>query len=360
MRVIFDPILGRLRTKDSGGGQSPYTHIVAASGGDYTTLTAALTAASAGDTIYIMPGSYSEAGGTFSLANLTIVGAGDETTVLTLSGGLTLSGNYLKLRGVTIDCGSSLELLLSGQRDELYGNHIKGSNTTYFASSASYCGFSHNFFEATGGSARCLFTGARQTIDGNHFTAPHTTNGGIYVNQNSTFTANDIHEQQINGGGPPLLSLQDFAVASGNSFFGGNGACVSMTPNAAFVGNMLYQMGGNVITAPEYCTVSGNLIQINNGLSSDVGIYINPASGKGSTTVNGNSIFSNNAGLGTGISVNAGADSILTGNAIIACKTGVTIATGVTNTVVVANSFVGYTTTISDSGTGTINANNAS
>lgn len=341
----------------SGSGQTLYTALVGP-GGNYASLSAALTALTGdGVTIYVKPGSYSDAGGTFANNNLTIVGPGTEAAVMTLGGNLTLSGNYVKMSGLTIDAGSSNQLIMSGQFAELRENHVKGSNASlfYFTSSNSYNGFYHNIFEATGSSARANFY-IRNRIEGNHFIAIHDTNGGVYVDQNASFVGNVMKFQSTNAGGGYMLRIQDFAVASGNALFGGNGSGIATDINSVVTGNTLYQMGGNGITLADRSVASGNTIHLSQ--PSTNGIYVNCASGNASVT--GNTIYDPNSYSTTvGIYVQYGNYVIADSNAIINCGSGVSVGSTTNKAVVTSNSMSGYTTAISDSGTGTIKANNA-
>jgi len=350
---------GRITAASNGtggsGGQSPYTAIVAPSGGDYTTLSAALAVVPDGSTIYIMPGSYSEAGGAFTQNDLTIVGAGSEAVTLTLGANITFSGNFGKLSGVTIDGSTSFETILSGQNWEVSYNHIKGSASTYFNCSNEYNGFDHNYFEATGSSSRCLFSSFRCRIYGNMFKAPHVLNGGVYVGANSTFANNFLIYQSVNSGSNnPLLRVGgEFTTVTGNSFYCGNAAVVNLDYRCVFSDNIAYQVGGNAIQAFDADVISGNALWVN---FAGIGILVNDSVGGTGAIVTGNSINTSATPLAgsIGIEVSSGNNDLVSDNAITNCATGITISSGVTGVTLVGNTFKGCTTNISDSGTSTV------
>lgn len=349
-------------TKKYVDNQSTYDYIVAPSGGDYTTLSAALAVAASGSRIFIKPGTYTETAGTFSTANLTIIGASSETVILNLSGNLTLSGNYLRLSGVTIDNGSSYETILSGQFAELWLNHIKGSAAAYFNSSGSYNGFFHNKFEATGNASRILFY-IRNRIEGNHFIAPHILNGGISLNRNIAFVGNFVYYKNASPAGDPLVYTSgEYCTITGNSFFAGNGAVLLSDYRCTFSSNVIEQGGGTIITAPDGCAISSNIISVN---YAGIAILLNGSTGAYSPSVTGNTITGNVTsgtvmsgvtGIQTGTTLNTG---LISSNCIAQCETGIYIAAGSTKTLVNGNSIFAYTTAINDSGTGSIIANNA-
>jgi hypothetical protein len=338
-----------------GSGQILYTHLVAPTGGDYTTLSACLAAAVAGDTIFIKPGSYSEAGGTFAQANLTIIGAGDETVLLTLGANLVLSGNYLKLSGVTIDNGASYQTQIAGQFSTLTLNHIKGQASGYFNSNYYYNAYSNNIFEATSSAAVCFF-GPRNRAVGNHFIAAHVSGGGVWLNADSTFSGNFVYRQSNNfGSSSPLLCTGgEWVSVTGNSFFGGDAAIFTSDFRCSFTGNTVYQAGSNGIQVVDGCTVSGNTIHMGYAGS---GIFINDSVGGYGATVVGNTVTSSSAPLAgaIGIQVNtSGGYALISGNTISEVATGIQIGSGATATVVANNAISGCTTNISDAGTGTV------
>ena len=90
-----------------GGGQTLYTAVVDAGGdGDYTTISAALAAASARDAIFIRNGTY-DGGVTVSLDNIRIVGESRDGAViqspLSSTACITVTGDDVVIENVTVD-----------------------------------------------------------------------------------------------------------------------------------------------------------------------------------------------------------------------------------------------------------------
>ncbi len=119
------------------GGQTTVKKIVAASGGDYTTLSAAITAASDGWSIYVRGGTYTEAGVSSAINNLNIIGDGNATVVLNFgANSLTLSGNQPTITGVTMTATTGI-LTISGGNAFIQANAFTkaANNTSIFLSS---------------------------------------------------------------------------------------------------------------------------------------------------------------------------------------------------------------------------------
>ena len=109
-------------TQSGGGGTAVYSIVVDTGGaGDYTTLSAALAAASAGDAIFVRNGTY--AGGvTISLDNVRIVGESRDGVIiqspLSSTPCITITGDNVTIENVTVD----------GRRASQSGS---GSHTSY-------------------------------------------------------------------------------------------------------------------------------------------------------------------------------------------------------------------------------------
>lgn len=209
------------------GGQTLYEAIVAPSGGDYTTLGAALTA---GKTrIFIRAGTYTESAITNSTANLTITGEGKDVVVINCStnhlnfsgagvtienvnfnfttGGLTVDGDDCIVRGTKlIRTGTSASqglIRMNGSR-ALYTNNYSSEAVTSLS-----------------GTTRVQFNGGFGKIIGNHFTlAAPTSNfqtGYLFSGSRSSLVGNLFEVTGTGGADAPALNLQNMAV-SGNSF----------------------------------------------------------------------------------------------------------------------------------------------
>lgn len=82
------------------GVNRPIDAVVAATGGDYTTLGAALTAGK--KSIFIKNGSYSETSITISTNNITVIGESVQGVIITFSNQLTISGVDVTFQNLTI------------------------------------------------------------------------------------------------------------------------------------------------------------------------------------------------------------------------------------------------------------------
>ncbi len=164
---------------------------VCATGCDYTTIAAAVAAASAGDTIDVGAGTYAESV-TIDKANLTIGGAGAEATVVTGAVGFTLGadadGVTLRDLGLTGAAASGSGVRISGAGVEdvtLAGLRVSGKQFGIeVRGGASTAGLSVLDTVATANNMGAYFRGdttgldiARSRFDGNDF--------GLYVNYKS-------------------------------------------------------------------------------------------------------------------------------------------------------------------------------
>jgi hypothetical protein len=356
-------------TPSSGGGQSPYTYIVAASGGDYTTLSAALTAASAGDTIYIKSSTTETGNITSSLANLTLVGGGPNSVQIGLSTyTLTLSG-----AGVTVkDLGFSLStgqvastgashywlnclITVSGVASKSTGNlYINGQHTVFDEL---------QYYSSSPGSTRSypvIYMGQyyEQLINSTIM----VTKSGDNNNYATAFIRMADNSQVIKGnyfystGNYECTVIcntsNNYVKINDNYFYGVEGTPIyNRAGTHATINNNLIYGGLGVSTAiyntADYATIVGNNITCSDtyGIESTGTLPL-----IASNTIVGN-------GSNTGISV--ATKSIVNGNALYDFATGIIITSGSTNSVVTSNITATCTTAISDSGTTTVSANNA-
>jgi predicted RecA/RadA family phage recombinase len=138
---------GTFGTPASSGAKKSFTYVVAASGGDYTTLGAALAVCTGGESIFVRNGSYTESAITSTAANITIIGENMAATTLAC-GATTFSqtGNYLTMRNLKItfttgklSLGGSYQRMVdclinktsTGVGWETYGAHQLFENVKY-------------------------------------------------------------------------------------------------------------------------------------------------------------------------------------------------------------------------------------
>lgn len=352
----------------AGGGQTTYDAIVAPSGGDYTTLGAAIAAASAGWSIFVKEGTYSESAITSSLANLTIVGENPATAIIALttvncvlsganvnirnlgftgsSGALHLTGAEARLENIranfTAVATTTATVYLNGSNSVLSNSHIlnsttsgtPGTNTLRLGGDNIRCIGNYIFGPArTAGSSGCLLrsNGQLTEIIGNVLESSSNVTGGYGLTTvsgahqniaNNIFTGFDTTALAI------ALEVESHCTANGNTFKSGR---VNFIEKCIFTGNR--------VTMGAYTGVSA----ITDGA--------------------GNCIIANNFIAGaaqsstTGITVSSGFDRTqILGNHIESVTTGISIAAATCDQVTIANNnftMSGITTAISDSGTGT-------
>lgn len=333
------------------GGQTLVTKVVAASGGDYTTLGAALTAASDGWTIFVKPGTYTESAITITTTGVTIIGAGHRDSIIQsgstnfsmtgaqctitglgfepTTGTITFTGNRTMLTDCRMEWGGNVAgtyLLLGGGSTRVRNNHFKCGTTSSSAAcridSFNDMEISGNYFDvpfrnSSNGYNAVHFDGVRHRIYGNFFDC---SNGGSAGSSNS-FVYLECTE----------------SVFSGNTVKGGNGTGqiqIDMQGgDNAVIGNVCdtYKIGINV--TGNYGVVSGNHF-IGNNMTSSIKVQ-----GAGAA-VSGNVGRSN--GAGTGIQV-LGSNCSIGNNTLNTYAIGIDISAD--NNAVTANNIQNMATT---------------
>lgn len=353
----------------SGGGQSTYDAIVAPSGGDYTTLGAAITAASAGWSICIKEGTYTESAITSSLANLTIVGENPETAILSHgTANLVFSGAGLNIRNIgfvsTTGCfhatgaEATIDNIRVDQSD--YGATTAGIYIQGIASSLTNSNLKCTSTTGTPSLPFLRVNGIGSRIVNNYFSAPArgTSSGaGIIrlVNSFQTKIVDNTFESTSNvtdGYGVNVASA-DYVTVSNNTF---KGFSVTSLAIALELGSNHAIASGNTfnggrVKVNNYNTFTGN--HVLNSFASSTAVTIGLESVVTGNTITGatGSVASSSVGIGT----NAFADdAVISANRISYFATGVNITTSTEErSIISGNIFTGNTTAIADSGTAT-------
>lgn len=354
-----------------GGGQMLVTKVVAPSGGDYTTLSDAIAAASNDWVIRVMPGTYTEAGVTSSLTGLTIEGCGWKNTVLNFStNSLTLSGAGITCKGVQLNfttgtctfsgadalidaiqwnktAATNDGFVIGGVRTVLTNSQIISTNTTPGTASVFRV-------QNASGSAPNAF------VSNNYFKADatNTTNGAFHFYGACKIVGNKF--DQAGGSNNVFIKLQ-----GGYNVFTGNIVEDTWGSNTAVILNVLET--SNVITDNQFNTWQGTAatIQLYENTRSVVsgntltegcknGIKITGGAVANSTrnNITDNTIVGYTAGSSNGVSV-SGNYNIVANNNIDAFATGINILSGSTSNNVVGNLAHGSSTNYTDSGTTT-------
>lgn len=353
---------------DVGGGgssQSPYDAVVAPSGGDYTTLSDAIAAASDGWAILVLPGTYTEAGFSTALEGISVSGLNAQSSILEFGSNSAVFENFTSNNTIVSGLGFTF-------------------TTGGFASHSDYFIARDCTFTKTGGTADCFdVSGAFAIVENNLFdtmswttasTASVLNMGGSYMKvRNNTFRVNNNHSTTGEG----AIMFQGSGTVSDNTFLNYGSAAydlVFVNNSTIFVDNSLFDLAatatGNMINlVGPLAVIKGNIIQGNNmggigtaGSSSQNVISSNTisckngiriASGGQGNIVIGNEVNgSSTSGSTVGISA-ASANTAITGNYVSFFHTGIQITSGSTKSTVTGNISLNSTTNYADSGTTT-------
>lgn len=369
-----------LETPSGGGGGNPYGAdvVIAASGGDYTTLGAYFAdAPTAGDVIYMEPGTYTESSAfTWSTNDIKIIGANKETVIITLSSASnsTISGNNWEITGITINHTGNGRLTISGTDGSMSGCKYTSNNTTALLNYVTGARWNiyDNLFDATGvsgASARhWYFQSADGTVRGNQFRTTYSSNEfnfGVFGFDGSrmSITGNTFSMSNVS------LTGALVGVVGDRQSFTGNTLSSTIATNASagiLAGGVFCTISGNTIDNfkwPIYVdasniTITGNICDLANTASS-IGINLN---GENGCSIIGNLINGGNQ-ADTGISLGGDCDfnTIVgnVGNSLLTTMISINDS-GADNNVVIGNAGGGAGTLLSDSGTGTVADHNSS
>ena len=350
----------------SSGGQTLVTHIVASSGGTHTTLNAALTAASNGDTIYIREGTIDESGAaiTSALTDITIIGENPESSIISMGTRLlTLSGARVRLMNLRMT-GSTIMLTMSGADAAVRGCVFVTSTTTggCITMSGVQGRFIDNRVESSGTTPRALLniTGENVIVGNNTFDIlSGNTNSGfgnIIIDGHRCALVGNTIDVETGNAGPVVYSANGSnPLVVGNNVDGGTTShffkAVGVA-NPTITGNVVINCQRGVDLASALGgTVSGNSLTVDATSGTCHGVITAQAG----VVITGNNIRMSTSGTSTGITISTGAESVvISGNHIESADTGINVAnSGIDETVISGNTFEFCTTNLTDSGTGT-------
>jgi hypothetical protein len=366
-----DAVRDKIESMSSGGAKQSFTRIVAASGGDHTTLGAAITAASAGDTIYIRSGSYTESAISTALANLTIIGDSSGTVTLAFTtAAMTFSGANLRFEniGVTFTTGvptfSGDNALINKCKFTKSANGLTSSTRTIIFSgnygTMSNCQITSTN-NASANTLQCDFSGSNNTITGNTITGNVYQNGMCVFSGSGSYVAGNYFSYNGNGAAAsaPLVGISQNILFAGNELTSSSVATaiqlIRLTSSTKVVGNRLTGSGSSSTTLVGikiqafYAHVAENTIDsCGSGIVADI-------TGNGANihnnTINGSSTTNSPIGISTDRDY-----VFLIGNRINACGTGLT--TSGNKNVIVGNITITTTTGHTDTSVGSSVANN--
>jgi hypothetical protein len=351
----------------SSSGQSTYDAIVAPSGGDYTTLGAAIAAASNGWSIFVKEGTYTESAITTALTNLKIVGESRETAILSHStNALVFSGVGVQFENIQFSMSTG-RLTMSGAGQVMLNcKHISSgsiSQPTLNATGANqfYIG---NWFESTSTASRSddliYSSGA-----GNKFISCHFKLNTLGASVSSASLQFDSSGGVVSG-----CSFERYTSGEGTGSVircAATGATIDSCSFYGYTGTTSNQIivSGNYITVSD-CNFNSckNPISIESQLNTVVGntMYNVLANGYGIYDATGNNTIVGNtikvvSGTVSGIYINGISNTVVSGNNIDSCTTGINLING-SKCNVTGNVLTNCTTPIAN--TGTTSASNVS
>ena len=350
----------------AGAGQTLVSWIVAPSGGTHTTLGAAIAAASAGDTIYVREGTYSESAITSATTQLTIIGENPESSIISMgANNLTLSGTGLTVQNCQITTSGGV-LTFSGALQTFVGNIIKSSSNatgTIAFSNTDKC-VTSNQFHCTSGTAGFRVIGSsgdRGEWHDNFFLLNHEsstgTQGVVEIYGNFTKFHNNFFRCTAGTSKRPAIG---FGKVSGSQYgsFVGNTITVESNTGGLIVGssssgilianNTFYISGVAIDVAGSKHTISGNTVYAQTNAAGDYGVVL---TGGTNHTITGNTLAGGGTTSTMGINVSgSNTDCVISGNVITNWATGITFASGSNYNNASGNTFSTVTTPIADSG----------
>ena len=334
--------------------------VVASSGGDYTTLGGALTAAITGDIIYVKNGSYSES--TFSdtaLDQVVVIGQSRDGVIMDIvNNDFTYGGDQMQLSQMTFRSSGTGTWISSGADIEYVNMHFeKTSNTADYLLQLSGEGqkFSKCWFESddtnTGSSERvCDFNSAYGIYSDCYFDANTSrSNGAFEFRANYAVVSGNVFRSKGTGTNY-LIRLSNGMIFSNNEVREGSRIATAIQLamfNGTISGNrfeswdrVLDQISGG------FCMINSNVIN-----DCDEGFDLDDAG----NTVSGNYFNGRSTSAGIGLHLeNDCDDNVVTGNRIRNFSVGCQVDSGATDNIVSANNLEGNTTGFTDNGTGTI------
>lgn len=298
---------GTWATVSASGGQTVVDYIVAASGGDYTTLGAALTAAAAGSTIWVKSGTYTESAITSSTANITIIGENPETTVIDIvATTFAHSGNFLQIQNIKFTATTG-GLNLTGTDQRLVNVHIAktGATTTglnmsgaraYMAGCRVSSTVTTSLQHVTLSSDYGRYTGNYFELEPTHTTASMEVSSG---NNGASFTGNVIKALATGTNKLVKFGAGERVTVAGNLIWCSTAASVAVvfdSPKGTFTGNTVRD-GKRTLECGASCqfaVISGNNFYAATSASSTSMINFGSSSTY-SNTFNGNYVYDNDS-----------------------------------------------------------------
>ena len=356
-------------TPAGGSGQTLVTKVVAPSGGDYTTVSAAITAAASGWAIRVQPGTYTEAGVTAAaLSNVSIVADDPYGTVLNFStnnllvsaiSNLTIAGLAINFTTGYMNAFGSYSMIRNCRITRTSNN-----NTNYMIVGGAYGQVLDNYINYQGTSTSLGFL---------------NFNTGPMVISNNVFEVAPVFD---NAGNLGTIRITGSFVSFNNNQLStlGNATKTLLSVegnNSQIIGNAFTDAFGSancnrlMCITGTYSTISGNTFNggltaihiAGSGADNAIGdnqfnstkIAINTATTTNArNTITGNAIWGSGTAVAGSIGISAtGNQCTIVGNSVQNHQNGVIIQTGATKNNASANIVLNNGTNFTDNGTTT-------
>ena len=244
----------------SAGSLATYDAVVAAAGGDYTSIVTACATEAAGARIFVKSGTYSETANIVMQDGQMLIGENPDNTIIDFGAAnrkITSAGGNanVMVRDLTIH-GSTANFTVEilGDRARVENCRILGTGAAFdgVALTGDYCVLSRNVIEAfSRAGAYCARTGDYSAVYGNTFRA---SDGGVLVGQNSSISGANNFETLATDS----VELDQSSSFVGN-FLSSNGDIVISGANILISGNHLTGSGAIEWDAVHnYITITGN------------------------------------------------------------------------------------------------------
>lgn len=339
--------------------QTLYDKVVASSGGDYTTLGAALAAATAGETIFVRNGNYTETSSeTVSVDNVTVIGESNSATIIDLSTyTFTFSGTFASLKNIQFT-GTTGGIDLSGANSSILNSQFlqtgSGSAATFLTSSGNETLIDGIYFNSASTS-----TTTYMNISGNNIILTKST---IVVSANPTYGVtlgcdySDITSNNFiwyNSGANYIVGLTAF-----NNNFANNqiyGDSTNYSPSGLYDAGV-NNVNGNFIS---YCTYgakssSGDNTFINNFIRDcTIGIDL-----RGVQIFVAGNTFIGSSTMARAINVYGVTYGVYTNNNVANYPLGIEVFSSSTSGLIANNNLISCTTEVTNNGTSFTVVNN--
>lgn len=360
---------GTWATVSAGGGQTLYDAIVAASGGDYTTLSAAIAAGK--KNIFICDGTYTETTGTITLpSGANITGESMYGTIISFTSGKIVLGTNGKIANLTITASSTTTgaITASGDSSTIQSVYISTSNGSAYPLyvTGSYVTVANSVFSNSANTTtslvyinayRCIVIGCSFFFNSANSTGfvyvagNENTISGCYfgVNNNNTGTGYALYINAVTAGAVSGCTFKTLQVQNQVGIrLAGSGVAVSGCDFTNFATAITISGADNSITGNT--TISTGVTTVSSGVTVSAD----------SNVISGNNFYGRaTTYTGTGISVGAFDDNVISGNIVKGYATGINVTSASADrTLVVANNYHNNTAGFTDSGTGTVSGNN--